>query len=135
MSGAMYRFHTMFESPMAYTLVERLNEASIPARLTLERSAAGLYTGITNAIIWLEDESQRDEAAAIHKRLVTEQTEKSCPHCSYSLAGHAGAVNCPECGRPTTAPTPDLRCHACGETVPPTFEICWNCGEAIDASN
>lgn len=128
----MYRFLTMPECPLAWMLVERLNDVSIPASLTIEHAAVGLYTGAQQAIIWLEDESQLDTASAIYDRLRSEQTRKSCPHCHYSLAGHAGAVTCPECGRPTTAPTPDIPCPVCGESVPSTFEICWNCGQAID---
>ena len=128
----MYRLLTLSESPAAYELVHRLNEAGIGAKITTERSAAALYVGTTSdAIIWIRNETDRVQAIKIYDTWYSRQTNLKCTKCGYSLKGHAGAVNCPECGRSTTAPIKDVICHECGETVPGNFEVCWNCGTSI----
>jgi len=130
----MYRFLTMVDTPLTWTLVQRLQDAGIAAQCTVEHPPAGLCTGIRQAIIWLEDESQRGEAAAIYRAVFAERPRSACPGCGYSLSGHVGVVRCPECGRPTVAPIPDVEdvpCPNCREPVPVSFDLCWNCGETM----
>ena len=128
----MHRLLTLPESPAAYELVHRLNEAGIGAEITTERSAAALYVGTTSdAIIWIRNETDRVQAIKIYDTWSSKQTNLKCTKCGYSLKGHTGAVNCPECGRSTTAPIKDVICPECGETVPGNFEVCWNCGTSI----
>lgn len=128
----MHRLLTLPETPVAYELVRRLNEAGIDAEITTERSAAALYVGSTSdAIIWIRNEADRDRAIKMYDTLHSEQVNLKCPECGYNLEGHAGAVNCPECGRSTTALIEDVICPECGETVPGNFEVCWNCGTSI----
>ena len=128
----MHRLLTMPESPVAYEFVRRLNEASIPARLTTEHSAAGLHTGFQrNAIIWIDTESDSERAGEVYRELLADHEVEKCPVCGYSLSGHSSRMRCPECGYEAVAQIADSTCPRCHETVPSNFDICWNCGEPM----
>jgi hypothetical protein len=115
------------ESPLAHHVVWCLAQESIRARLTSEMHLHD--NAPRNAVIWIDDECDRDHAARIFRDACRDDTIACCPTCGYDLRGHSGQTACPECGTAVTATVGDITCEHCSERVPGSFEVCWNCGK------
>ena len=135
----MLRLATMSETVEAAALLAELEAAGIHAVVTHEHSPTTLYFGSAmTSIVWVGDASDLDRASEVLRRFESSRPGPRCD-CGYSLRGHRGETRCPECGRrmlvePRSSDGSPRTCAVCGETSPPTFEICWNCGDALDES-
>jgi hypothetical protein len=118
-------------------LMDRLEEAGIPAYAATERDALELHAGGPLSVgVWIADAADADRATEVARELLGAPGQRVCPRCGYDLRGHSGKTRCPECGQavwPDPHPAPpgsdaDVTCPACGEQVPADFEVCWNCG-------
>ncbi|MCR4302060.1 MAG: DUF2007 domain-containing protein [Sulfuricaulis sp.] len=101
----MRRLCTAANLPEAHLLLHRLTHAGIEARVLNEHAQGGLgELPFTNTYpeIWIMEPAQEANARAV-------------------LADFERAP----------APSAPRRCTSCGETNPPAFEICWNCGKSF----
>jgi hypothetical protein len=101
----MFRLCNASNLPEAHLLLHRLAQAGIEACVLNEHAQGGLgEIPFTHAYpeIWIMEETDEPRA----RRIVIEFEQ--------------------------TPTSPDTtRCVACGEMNPPTFEICWRCGNIL----
>jgi hypothetical protein len=134
------------DSFAAAELVGRLQQASCFA-IFVERCddpAVGRMT--TCAQVYVSDDTDMQEAAEVLQQFLEDgyvSRGAQCDGCGYDLRGHTGEGKCPECGRrfqlraagaavsSAAADSESSTCPSCGEDVPPNFQCCWNCGEAM----
>jgi hypothetical protein len=101
----MLRLCSAANLPEAYLLLHRLAHAGIEARVLNEHAQGGLgEIPFTHAYpeIWIMEPEQEARA-----REILAEFER------------APASSAP------------MRCAGCGETNPPGFEICWQCGKPL----
>jgi hypothetical protein len=104
----MLRFYRAANLPDATLVCDLLVRAGIDSEVFNQHAAGAageLPLTECGPEVWLMDEAQLPRARAV-------------------LAAH-------ERGR---AIGPPRICPACGETNPPAFELCWNCGAGLDES-
>lgn len=131
----MHKLVVLQDPVKTAALMQRLDEAGIGATSTQEQSPANLYLGgAISSAIWVELEQDLRHASEILREVQSRCVSASCPRCGYSLRGHAGLSACPECAFVITASQADRMCARCRESVPATFEICWNCGAALEST-
>ncbi len=101
----MRRLCTAANLPEAHLLLHRLVHAGIEARVFNEHAQGGLgeipFTH-TYPEIWIMEPAQEARA-----REILAEFERD------------------------PAPSVPMRCVNCGETNPPGFEICWQCGQLL----
>lgn len=96
----MQRIYTAGTLPEAWIVHHILEEARIEAEVFNENSGGALgELPVTYPEVWIRHERDLEEAT----RLIEE----------YEVAGRQ--------------PETTLRCDACGESSPGTFELCWRC--------
>ena len=136
-ASGMKRLAQLPDTPMIFTLLDRLDAAGIVASVTREHTPAGLYLGTRIANVWIADAARYDEATAILHAMQERVAGDVCVRCGYDLQGHGGPAICPECGRPAEVPMEraPLACPSCGEEGPADFEVCWNCGADVQPSS
>jgi hypothetical protein len=101
----MERFYVALNRFDAYLVLHRLQRAGIPAHVFNEhvQSIVGdVPPDVAQPQVWLEDARDRPRA---EKELAAMKSERM---------------------RRGT-----LRCPACGEESPATFELCWKCGASL----
>ena len=104
----MLRLCAAANLPEAHLLLHRLVHAGIEARVFNEHAQGGLgEIPFTHAYpeIWIMEPAQEARA-----REILAEFERG------------------------PAPSAPMRCVNCGETNPPGFEICWQCGQPLSAS-
>jgi hypothetical protein len=123
------------QSGVGRYLIDRLQAASIKASATPFPGVYGSADPTGLVTIWVDDDSDpskvREVVLGFLADLKASKTQLVCDHCGYDLRGHEGPGRCPECGRFVVAPFvdgTDTTCPQCGETVPGSFDVCWNCG-------
>lgn len=100
----MFRLATTSTLAEAHLLRDLLSRAGVDARILNEHAQGGVGDiPFTHAWpeIWLDRPEDAERARAL-----------------IDAFEHA-------------SPGPDLRCGACGESNPGSFEVCWHCGLAL----
>jgi predicted Zn-ribbon and HTH transcriptional regulator len=135
----MKRLCTTTDQIQAHLISNRLAAQGIAAEVRDTHTAA-LYGSAFPASIWVLNDADWDQAVAVFDQYRREEQHTQvdrmpvtgsahCAECGYDLRGHHGEGRCPECGREFRM---SRACPACAEAVPDNFDICWNCGAAMD---
>ena len=104
----MIRFYTARNRFDAYLLADRLKQAGIRAHVFNEHASSivgEIPPDVGQPQVWLEREQDRERALLV-------------------LAHIEGDAAQPG----------SLRCVACGEESPASFDLCWNCGRGLQPS-
>lgn len=91
----------------AFLVADRLNQAGIRAHVFNQHAQSivgDVPPDIAQPQVWLERDGDRERAQILLARIEEE--------------GRKGG---------------DVRCNACGEVSPANFDLCWNCGGALEA--
>lgn len=103
----MQRLYTAANLPEAYLVLHMLQAEGIAARVFNENAQGGVgelpFTH-TYPEVWVEREIDARAARAVIRRF------------EDSMKNSDAAVNCPHCE----------------EENPPSFDVCWNCGTALN---
>lgn len=102
----MRRIYSAATLPDAHLVVALLAQAGISAKVFNENAQGGVgEIPFTHAWpeVWLEDERDTGRALDVIRRLEHQGSDQQ------------------------------VACRACGEMNPDNFELCWNCGVAIEA--
>ena len=131
----MKRLAQLPDTPMIFTLLDRLEAAGIVASVSREHTPAGLYLGLRVANVWIADPARYDEGKAILADLDERASGNACGRCGHDLGGHGAPSICPACGLPAEVPMErdPVACPSCGEEGPADFEVCWSCGADVQA--
>ena len=131
----MHKLTVLANSPLIQELMRRLEDGSIDAFSATERAITEIYGGSAPSVsVWIAEAKDLERAREILREVQAQSSGHRSPGCDYDLRGHGGEATCPECGRSVTAAAPDVPCPRCHEEVPAGFQICWNCGADLQAS-
>ena len=104
----MIRFYTARNRFDAYLLADRLKQAGIRAHVFNEHASSivgEVPPDVAQPQVWLEREQDRERAELLLSRIEDD-------------AAQVGSRRCP----------------ACGEESPASFDLCWKCGEGLQAT-
>jgi hypothetical protein len=101
----MIRFYVARARFDAFLVADRLNQAGIRAHVFNQHAQSivgDVPPDVAQPQVWLEREADRERAQILLDRMESE-------------ARRGG----------------DVRCAACAEVSPATFDLCWNCGRSL----
>ncbi len=104
----MVRFYIALARYDAFLVADRLNQAGIKAHVFNQHAQSivgDVPPDVAQPQVWLERDADRERAQLLLDRIEEE-------------ARRGG----------------DAHCVACGEVSPANFDLCWNCGGALDHS-
>ena len=102
----MERFYTALNRFDAYLLLHRLQHAGISAHVFNEHASSivgDVPPDIAQPQVWIERESDRERAETLLRTMEADAATAGTRHCAK-----------------------------CNEDSPANFDLCWNCGGAVD---